>query len=171
MAKDSDAPLEITPTELVRKLRLSLARQQKTADRNRHINQLFPDGIGPCEEEKVVARIRQHYPDLVSRAELRSMNPGDLDVYLQMVIEAESASPERPGDDPEGHKPPDVRTVALNATEAATYVGVSDKTMRGWIKGNTIDADVIEGTTSYTFLQHQLDTKKEIREKTAAQKE
>ena len=78
--------------------------------------------------------------------------------------------PVEPGNDPENHEQADTRTAGLNVTEAATYVGVSDKTMRDWIAGGTIDADSIEGTTRYRFPQHQLDTKKEIIEKTAARK-
>ena len=92
MSNDSDTPQEIAPSELVQKLRVWLTHQKKTADRNRHISQLFPEGIGPGEAEKIVLRIRRHFPE-VSRAELRSMNPGDLDAYLEAVIKEDTPTP------------------------------------------------------------------------------
>jgi len=50
--------------------------------------------------------------------------------------------------------------VTLTATEAADYVGVSDRTMRTWITGVKVTAESIGGT-NYEFLQHELDTLRE----------
>ena len=60
-----------------------------TSERNRYLQKLFPEGIGPYEQEKVVMRIRRHFPE-VSREDLYKMNPGQLVIYLKAVWEAES---------------------------------------------------------------------------------
>jgi len=82
MSNDSDVPPEITQSELVRKIRIWIAHQKRTAERDQYLSQLFPEGIDICEEEKVVMTIRQHFPE-VSREAIYSMNPGQIGVYVK----------------------------------------------------------------------------------------
>lgn len=85
-AKPSPASeaIELSPREA----ELWFARWYRTQERNAWLKRLFPEGIGPYEQEKVVARIRRHFPE-VSRQDLYKMNPGQLTVYLKQVFNAE----------------------------------------------------------------------------------
>lgn len=85
---DTREPPTLTPGEAAREFRLWVARHQRTAERDSLILKLFPEGIGPYEQEKVVERIRRHCSE-VSRDELLKMNPAQLAVYLQRVWELE----------------------------------------------------------------------------------
>ena len=67
-------------------------------------------------------------------------------------------------------EPPPDGTVILTVTEAADYLGYSDKQVREWIKDSLIAADNIVGTTRYRFMLHELNVKKEAKARAEARK-
>ena len=76
--------IELSPQETC----LALARHFKKYERDILLSELFPEGVGPYEQERVVERIRRHFPE-VPRDEIYGMNPAQLAVYLRRVLEVE----------------------------------------------------------------------------------
>jgi len=100
-----DEDREISPQEGM----LRFFRVVRTAERDCLIKRLFPEGIGPYEQEKVVARIRRHFPE-VTRSEIYKMNPGQ----FKQVTAKEHVHTET-GD---GGEPVAVSKVAIGRTMA-----------------------------------------------------
>jgi len=84
MAKSKRKPREVSPDEAA----LMFGRFIRTQERNALLQAMFPEGIHPLDREKVVARIRKHFPE-VPRADIYRMNPGDLLYYLKETWRAE----------------------------------------------------------------------------------
>jgi len=69
---------------------LMFGRFMVTHQKNALLGEMFPEGIGPLDREKVVARIRKHFPE-VPRGDIYKMNPGQLLYYLREVYKADKA--------------------------------------------------------------------------------
>ncbi len=95
---------------------------------------------------------------------------GDTVVNNQVVVNVppiEAAVP--PVTNPQGESR---ITARMSATDAALYVGISDRQMRNWIRDNTIYAESVgEGSTLYEFDQWELDAKRTVSSLKRQQKE
>ena len=65
-------------------MELRKAMQERTANRNFWMDQLFPEGIGLLGKDRVAAKVLQHFPSL-TRDEILHMNPAELGPYLELV--------------------------------------------------------------------------------------
>lgn len=128
----------LDPKTIKREAALRAVYQKKTAERDRWLKALFPEGIGRYDKDKVVVRIMQAFPSL-TRNEILHMNPGELGPWLEAVadenLEVEQAKPTDPGDCLTSEEKALAALVAhpgWTDTRIASYVGCSRTSLYRW---------------------------------------
>jgi hypothetical protein len=94
--KHAEAVQLVSPIEAARYFQ----RRLRSIECSNLLRKLFPGDLRVLEWERVVARIRQHCPE-VPREDIPKMRPEQLVVYLERVWKAENATPPLSGNEME----------------------------------------------------------------------